>query len=314
MPCVYIGVDISKAFLDLHDPARERSWRLANTPDGIAGLLSELPADCHLVFEATSVCDVVLRARLTAAGVPFTRINPSKARHFAKFAGFLAKTDKVDAVMLAALGATWCPPPTVEPSPARGRLSVLITRRAQLVDMRARERCRVQQLTEDDADGLIAQSLTMLIATLGEAIDRIERAMRHLIRATPELAALDETLRAVPGIGDINAAVLIAGLPELGSRNRRQIAGLAGLAPYAADSGTWRGKRKIQGGRRAVRRALYIAAVTGRRRGGDLARTYDRLLDAGKPPKVAMIAVARKLLVRINATVREGTEYKTSTA
>jgi transposase len=272
-------------------------------------MIAGLPAGCHVIFEATSVYDRSLRHLLSSAGITFSRVNPRRAREFARAAGYLAKTDRVDAAMLAHLGAALAPAPSQEPDPERQQLARLLQRRGQLVAMRQQEKVRRQQADTDD----ILASIREIIDILTTRINAIETEMRRLINENPDLAKTDQRLRAVPGIGDIGAATLIAGLPELGQRDRRSIAALAGLAPLACDSGRHKGARKVWGGRRQIRRALYTAAVTGRRN-PKLKAYYNRLYDKGKPKKVALIATARKILVIINAMMRDNSEFKTSNA
>lgn len=310
MQTIYLGVDVSKDSLDLcrHDSGRHE--RIANQAADIERLLTGLPAGCHVVFEATSVYDRALRRLLTATGIAFTRVNPRRAREFAKAVGCLAKTDKVDAAMLARLGFTLAPDPTQEADPVRQRLTNLLQRRGQLVDMRQQEKVRRQQTDDND----MAASIDEMIGILTTRINAIEAAMRQLINDSADLSHIDRRLRAVPGIGDIVSATLIAGLPELGQRDRRAIAALAGLAPLACDSGRYRGNRKIWGGRRQIRRALYLAAFSAKNGSNRFAAHYAKLQDNGKPMKVAVIATARKILVTLNAMIRDDTEFRASNA
>lgn len=297
-----IGIDIAKAHLDVHDKATGTTRRIANSCIATAEMAASLAGrDCVVVFEATGRYDALLRRTLGEAGIAHARVNPEAARHFAKASGVKAKTDAIDARMLAELGSRMALRREEPADPVRARLGLLTRRRDQLVAMRKQERVRAQG--EDDA--LIAACLVEHIAGLDTAIARIEREIASLMRSSPVLHEAETLLRSAPGIGPVTAAVLIGQLPELGRIGAGAIAALAGLAPYNNDSGTWRGKRSIRAGRSRVRTALYMAAVS-------LARTkgfYKRLRSAGKPPKVALVATARKLLVTLNALVRKQKPY-----
>jgi transposase len=302
----WIGIDVSKHYLDVFDDGAGRWRRSANDSDGVAVLLEEISGrDVHVIFEATGAYDRMLGLALARAGVSFSRINPSRARAFARAAGFLAKTDKVDARMLAALGRAL--PLRAEPAPdeARDRLKALHKRRDQLVGMRQQERTRRAEMRDR---GLKAE-LDHHLAFLDAAIAEIEKAIDALIRSTKALAEDRRLMCTVPGIGPVNATTLAALMPELGARTPKALAALAGLAPLNADSGLHRGLRRIRDGRRRVRQALYMAAVTAARSRSRFGQFYRKLRAAGKPPKVALIALARKLLVTINAILRTRTPF-----
>jgi transposase len=301
----YLGVDISKDHLDVYSLARRKAWRIDNRAAAIAKLARKLPGDGFVVFEATSVYDRALRKALSQTGCPFARINPRRAREFARATGRLAKTDRVDAAMLAHLGATLKPKPTQETSAERQRLAQLLQRRNQLVEMRKQEMTRLKQADAPD----LRRDIASLIPLLGRRIAKFEDAIKTLIRASAELAQLDKRLRSAPGVGPVTAATLIAEMPELGQRDRRAIAALAGLAPLANDSGKRKGHRKIWGGRSRVRRILYLAALSARR-SVHFTPFHQRLRDQGKQPKTALIAVARKLLVTLNAMVRDDKNFQ----
>lgn len=299
-----LGVDISMLHLDVFCPRSQRAQRLANTPAAIEELIAQ-NKEAFFVFEATSGCDETLRLQLTQAGVPFARVNPRRAREFARAAGVLAKTDRVDARVLAELGRRLELAPTVEPSAERRTLSELVARRDQLVGESVRERNRLRLARSRTVRGDIESHIRLLEGRR----DKIERAMLELVRASPELAEAAARLRAIPGVGPIVAATLLAELPELGTRDRRAIAALAGLAPLANDSGRSKGKRRIWGGRRKVRRVLFIAAMHASRRCPHWARLRRRMQAAGKATKTILIAIARKLLVAINAMLRDGAAF-----
>lgn len=302
----WIGIDISKAWLDIADPALERAARVANGEPAIAAFAATLAGrDVIVVFEATGVYDTCLRHALAAAGVACVRVNPQRARDFARATGRLAKTDAIDAAMLAEMGRALCLAPDPVPDGTREKLNLLNKRRDQLVAMRQQERLRRMEA----ADPVVCAGLDAHLDWLDRAVGEIEAAIRDLVRASSELTEAQTLLRSTPGIGEVGAAVLIGLLPELGCRPARQIAMLAGLAPVNQDSGTRRGQRSIRGGRRRVRQALYMAAVVTLRTRSPLKAFYDRLRNAGKPAKVALIALARKILVTLNAMLRSKTPY-----
>ena len=301
MPQTILGCDLARGWIDLHRLPDNTALRIANTPDAIADALADIPADALVVFEATSGCDGPLIAALSARGVAFSRLNPRQVREFARATRVLAKTDRVDARVLAQMGARLELPVTAPPCPVRARLADFLRRRRQLVEMRKAEKVRRHDAGAAD----IRAEINRMIEILDRRIDKLDRAIAALIDADPTLARQAELLRPVPGVGPTVLAVLLGEMPELGRLDRRRIASLAGLAPHARESGTWRGERRIWGGRRRVREALYIAALSASRRIPALACLRQRMRDAGKAPKTALIAVARRLLVILNAMLKE---------
>lgn len=302
MPQTTVGIDVSGGRLDayLHPAGEARSWR--NDRAGIDALLAWAEAEqAFVVLEATAPWDQPLVRALERSGVSFHRANPKRARDFARSVGLLAKTDAVDARMLAFYGAAVPLSPTAPIAPDRLELQGLNARRDQLVEMRKAERTRLKGVTS----AVLADSLQAVIAVLDEQIRALERRLADLVSHTPQLARDANLLRSAAGVGPVCASVLLASLPELGQLDRRAIASLAGLAPIARDSGLMRGKRHIQGGRKRVRDALYMAALTAIRT-GRWKKAYDHLRSRGKAPKAAIIAVARKLLVTLNAALRQG--------
>ena len=262
MPRTLLGCDLARGWIDLHRLPDNIARRIANTPEDIARAVADLPGDALVVFEATSGCDGPLIAALSSRGIAFARVNPRQAREFARAIGVLAKTDRVDARVLAQMGARLELKPTAPRSSARTRLADFLRRRKQLVEMRKAEKTR-----RHDAGGAgIRAEINRMIAILDRRIDKLDRAIAVLIDSDPVLARQARLLRAVPGVGPTVLAVLLGELPELGHIDRRRIASLAGLAPHARESGTWRGSRRIWGGRRRVREALYIAALSASRR------------------------------------------------
>jgi transposase len=306
MPQPVIGCDLSRAFLDLCRLPSGATQRVANTPDAIATWLDTLERDVLVVFEATSGCDGDLIAALAERGQPFSRVNPRQAREFARAVGVLAKTDRVDARVLAQMGAALPLPITVPVSASRARLSDFLRRRRQLVEMRKAEKLHLYSAGQDE----ISAGIEAMIELLGKQIADFDRKIAALIAEDQTLAAQARLLSAVPGVGPTVLATLLGELPELGTLCRRRIASLAGLAPHARESGTWRGARRIWGGRRKVREALYIAAWTASRRVPALSAMRDRMRQKGKAPKTILIAVARQLLVILNAMLRTGTPMK----
>jgi transposase len=301
----HIGIDIAKDHLDIFSIARNKGWRIDNQRASIRAVLRRLPRECLFVFEATSVYDRDLRHVLARAGRPFARLNPRRAREFARATGLLAKTDRVDARMLARFGATLGPAPTPEATAERQRLAALLQRRNQLVEMRKQEKTRLKQA----ALALLRRDIIRLIGSLSRHIDKFDRAIRDLIKATAELQRLDRILQTAPGVGPFTAATLIAEAPELGTVHRRAIAMLAGLAPIADDTGKRKGYRKIKGGRPRLRRALYLAALAAKR-SPEFRPFYEKLRDKGKQPKTAIIAIARKLLTTLNAMIRDQKSFR----
>lgn len=298
----FIGIDVSKATLDIYDSSGDRWWQIANRADALAPLLEAWRAEGRFVtLEATGRYDRVLCDALAKAGLAYARVNPGRARAFARALGLLAKTDRIDARLLARMGATLGPAAAPPPSDACRQLAAIVRRRDQLVALRQQERTR---RADPDADGILADSFEAVDAVLNREIAAIERHIADLIAATDPFAHKRDLIASVPGVGPVTAAVLLALMPELGTLSPRQIAALAGLAPLNRDSGTKRGKRAIAGGRKRVRDALYMAAFAAKRFCPPLAAFYQRLRDAGKPFKLAIIATARKLLTILNAILR----------
>lgn len=302
----FVGCDVSKAHLDIFDGALGRAERIANDPAAIAGFVERLVGRAAFVlFEATGRYDGDLARALDAAGVPYARVNPAKARAFARATGRLAKTDAIDARMLAAMAQALRPAADPPASQTRARLAALALRRDQLVEDRARERNRREALGDPE----VAADVAAHVAFLDARVAAIEAAIAALTEA--EFAPTAALLRSVPGVGPVAATVLIAAMPELGRLTPKTAAALAGLAPINRDSGKARGKRMIGGGRSRVRRALYMAAVAAIRTRQRFAETYKAMIAKGKPPKVALVAIARKLITVANAVIRDQTPFRT---
>jgi transposase len=305
IPLRCVGIDVSKLHLDIFDEAIGASERIANATQAITQLVARWRCDVLVVFEATGVYDLELREALRQAGVRFARINPARARDFARASGQLAKTDPIDARMLAAFARAMKPATEQVATPARNALARLAKRRDQLVSMRAQEKNRRSE-AEDRA---MAERIGRLIGILDDEIAEIEAEISALIKAEQEIAEDAQLMRSLPGIGPVACMQLLAQMPELGRVGPKQVAALAGLAPFNVDSGAYRGKRKIGGGRKRVRDALYMAALNAVRRADPFKAFYTRLRGAGKPAKLALIAVARKLLTVLNAMMRDRKPY-----
>jgi transposase len=305
----FAGIDISKLTLEVFDGRLGKSETFDNTLVATRKLARRFKTQgTFVLFEAGGRYDRALRMALIKEGVVFARVNPARARDFARATGTLAKTDSIDAGMLAAMAQSLNPAAYVPKSQEREDLAELHTRREQLVRMRSMEKVRLDGLVSSGIRSAIERHIDLLSADIQDA----EAEIASLIAASPELASTSTALRSVPGIGKIAAATLMAYLPELGKLTPQTIASLSGLAPFNADSGQFRGKRKTRGGRRRIARILYLCAVTATRSNSIFARTYKRLTAKGKPAKVALIAVARKILITANAIIRDNATLKTT--
>jgi transposase len=296
-----VGIDISKAKLDV-SIAEAAPFVVDRTPEGLAGLVARLaPLGVSLVvLEATGGLEAMVAAALSVAKVPVVVINPKRARDFAKAEGVLAKTDAIDAVLLARFGRKIAPEPRPIPDETARELDGLLDRRRQLIGMRVMEQGRL-----DSARGAkVRRDVEAHIRWLERRIEQIDEEMDRKIQASPVWKANDELLRSVPGIGRTSSRTLLAAVPELGTLGRREISALVGLAPMADDSGKRRGSRHITGGRAAVRAVLFMAAHSAAKHNPTLRPFAERLKAAGKEPKVVLVAVARKLLVIANAILK----------
>lgn len=302
----FVGIDVSKAHLDLAIHGQSATARLANADAGIIALIAQLTplAPRLVVLEATGGYEAPCALALQEAGVPVLVVNPRQARDFAKSQGILAKTDRVDARVLAHFAATTTLTARPLPTGPLRELAALVTRRTQLGEQLGAERNRRAQAT-----GRIAASIAAVLTVLVAEQRAISAAITQLITTTPTLAAQATRLESVPGVGPIVAATLLAALPELGQLSRRQIAALAGVAPLARDSGRQRGRRPVWGGRASVRRVLYMAALVATKHNPVSQAFYQRRLAAGKAKKLALVACMRKLLVILNALVKQHTVW-----
>jgi transposase len=300
---IFAGIDVSKARLDGACRGGGGAFAAPNDPAGIAAVVARMVAltPALVVVEATGGLEAPLAAALAAAGVPVAVINPRQARDFAKATGRLAKTDAIDAAILAHFAEAIRPEARPLPDADTRRLDALVSRRRQLVEMGTAEQNRLTAT----ADAAVKADIEAHLAYLRGRLDGVDKELQAAIEASPAWKAKDDLLRGVPGVGPVVARTLMAALPELGTLSRKKIAALAGLAPMSRDSGTVHGRRGIAGGRGAVRSTLYMAALTAVRYNPVIRPFYQRMLAAGKPTKVAQVAVMRKLLTILNAMVHD---------
>lgn len=307
----FVGIDVSKAHFDVavHEQALE--WQADNTAAGIGELLHRLQdvAPTLIVLEATGGFEVPLVAELAAVQLPVVVINPRRVRDFARSTGQLAKTDKLDAKLLAHFAAALRPTPRPLPTDQEEHLTALLTRRKQLVEMLTVEKNRLSTVRP-----VMRSELEAHVAWLTERLASLDQDIDHFVQGSPLWQAKDTLLKSVPGIGRITASTLLAMLPELGTLNRQQIAALVGVAPLNKESGRKRGKRRIYGGRAPVRNVLYMAALSAKAHNPTIKKFYEHLLARGKEKKVALTACMRKLLVILNAMVRTQQSWRAETA
>ena len=296
MTTIYTGLDIAKLNLQLHLAGRIHD--LPNTAAGHRRLLKLLAAQpgVHVVCEATGGYERDVVAALHEANVPVSVLNPARVRHFARATGQRAKTDHIDAAVLSAYGEKLQPKPTAPRTELQEQLTELVRRRVQLLEIRVSQKQQAQRLTVP----ALRRQAQSLVRRLERDLEQIEEQLKELRTQASDLDARLQKLEAITGVGTITALGVLAELPELGTLNRRQAAALAGLAPHPRESGQWHGRRSIGGGRAPVRRALYMAALVAARSNRQLKEFYQRLRAAGKPAKVALTAVMRKLIVLMN--------------
>lgn len=303
---VFAGIDVSKERLDLA-LSTGGSGSFANTDAGVRELLQQLkPQRCELiVLEATGGFEVPAASALAAAGLPVVVVNPRQARDFARATGQLAKTDQIDARGLALFAERVRPEIRPLAQDDARLLDALLTRRRQLIDMLIAERNR-----QSFAPTPLKKNIAKHIKWLERELESVDSDLHRAIQESPIWRAKENLLRSVPGVGPVLSRTLIAELPELGRLNRKEIAALVGVAPLARDSGKFRGRRMIFGGRSSVRKALYMSAVASTRHNPIIQSFYNRLIASGKPPKVALTACMRKLLIILNAVARTGTPWE----
>ena len=306
MSDVYVGIDVSKARLDVAVRPSGEVRSYDNDEPGFAELATWLvPQSPRLVVvEATGGYQAPLVGALTVAGVAVAMVNPRQVRDFARASGLLAKTDRLDAEVIALFGEAMKPEPRPLPDQETTALAALVSRRKQLVEMITAEKNRLAACTVPLVRADIEEHIKFLKRRLKDSDDELYSS----IKKSPLWRVKEQILRSAPGIGRVTTCALIAQVPELGQLGSRQISALVGVAPFNRDSGTLRGKRTIWGGRAAVRQVLYMATLAAIRTSPSIKAFHDRLKAAGKPAKVAHVACMRKLLVRINAMVRDGVD------
>ena len=297
----HVGVDVSKDSLEVGTWPPSHVCSFPNSVEGIAQLLAYLEqlAPLLVVMEATGGYELDLAAALTHAQRPFATVNPRPVRHFAKGAGILAKTDAWDATVLARFGQVHCPQPRPLPEPAVRELHDLVTRRHQLQQMILAESNRRRLASAE-----VRADIDEHVAYLQQKLRDLDQRLRQRIAATTELQHKAELLGSMTGSGPTLTAMLLGGLPELGQLTRQQIASLVGVAPFNCDSGHWKGQAHIWGGRALVRNVLYMATLSATRYNPVLQAHYQQLIARGKPPKVALVACMRKMLVTLNTMLK----------
>lgn len=307
----FVGIDVSKRWLEVQVHGEAESRKYGNDPDGIRSLVEQMKAlqPVLIVFEATGGYERRAVKALSEAGLAVAVVNPTRVRRFAEALGILAKTDKIDAKVIAHFASVVRPAPNGRPSDLEEQLAACVERRRQLLVELTAEKNRLST-----SPACVREDIEEHLAWLEEHIDSLEAEIQTCIMQKPEWQARAEIIDSVPGVGPVTATTLIAELPELGQLNRQKIAALAGLAPFNKDSGPKKGKRRIFGGRSGIRRPLFMAALSATKCNPVIRAFYASLLKRGKEKKVALIACMRKLLVIINAMVRKGEAWRVSLA
>ena len=303
----FVGIDVSKARLDVAVGEKGAMWSERNDADGIARLVKQLVGlqPAMIVIESTGGLERAVLVELGRAGLTTALVNPRRVREFAKAIGLAAKTDKLDARLLVRFARDARPKPTELPSEDDQHLSALLARRKQLLDMLTAEKNRLETLPLTLKD-----MLNEHIDWLERHILSIDQEIDDFIRKDPDRKQKQDLMRTVKGVGPVTASTLSADLPELGQYNKKQIAALVGVAPFNNDSGNWRGRRRIKGGRASVRQVLYMAAVVATRFNPVIRVFYQSLVQRGKEKKVAIVACMHKLLSILNAMLRDQTPFR----
>jgi len=307
---VYAGIDVSKENLDVHIRPAGRGLRVPYTAAGLRRVqrVVQRAGVSLAVMEATGRLEERAAAVLEAGGVPVAVVNPGRVRDFARATGRLAKTDAIDAGVIAHFAEAVGPQPRTPTTPAHKELDGLADRRREIVGMITAERNRLARASVP----AVIERLNKHIRWLEGELEDVQEAIRKATSGDPEMESKKNLLKSVPGVGEVTAVTLIADLPELGQVSNKEIASLAGLAPFNRDSGLMRGKRTVYGGRAVVRSAIYMAALAAVRTQRQLAAFYNRLVQKGKPKKLALTAAARKLLVMLNSLMRRGASWQPS--
>jgi transposase len=299
----FIGIDVSKENLDVHTLPDGNSFQFSNSVDGIKAICRKFSKlhPCLVIIEATGGLQIPVATALSLKSFPVVVINPRQARDFARAKGRLAKTDKIDAEILALFGKQMEPEVRPLKDEQTQEMSALMSRRNQLIRMLVMEKNRFSR-----AYGSVRTDIEKNIDWLEERLSEIDTHLSTVVRASPIWRERDNLLRSVPGVGDVLSRSLLSNLPELGTLNRREIAALVGVAPLNCDSGKRQGKRRVWGGRSDVRSILYMAVLSAKKYNPTIRDFYNRLREAGKPHKVAAVASMRKLITILNAMVRSG--------
>jgi|TARA_B100000809_G_scaffold254535_1_gene291852 transposase len=303
----FAGIDVSKATLDvyLHPEGSHRQFKNHKTGwRALRGWLNAAHPD-GVVYEATGTYHKGIERYLGKHGFPIARLDPRRARKFAQALGISAKTDPIDACGLAQFGAFLKPPTLSLPEPALEQLKELVAARRGLMQ----QRTRIINKSKTASVPLLKRQLRLSKQQIARQIVQIDTACHEIVNSEPTLAQRLIILKSIPAIGDVTAMTLLAEMPELGELNDKQAASLLGVAPMARDSGAWQGKRFIRGGRATVRRAVYMAALSAMRFNADMKRKYDALVTAEKPPKLALTAIMRKLIILANALIRDNRQW-----
>jgi transposase len=303
MEQVFVGIDVSKDQLDVHVRPSGEAFAVTRDGKGLEELTDRLRAlaPALVAVEATGGFETIVAAAITGVSLPLAVVNPAQVRHFAQAVGKRAKTDPIDAAVIARFAEAVKPEPRPVPDEAARLLGDLVGRRRQIIEMLVAERLREKRA----GNPRIRKSLARHIKVLEKELSEINGDIATLIRGSPAWREQEDLMVSVPGIGNTLARSFLADLPELGRLDRRRIASLAGIAPFTRRSGQWKGKSLISGGRAPARAALFMAALVASRHNPVLKAFYQRLLTAGKPKMVALIAVARKLLTILNAILRD---------
>jgi transposase len=309
---MFVGIDVSKHQLDVHVRPSGQEWSVPNDANGHRRLVEQLAAvgPTLVVVEATGGYQAAVAAELAAAKISVAVVNPRQVRDFAKATGTIAKTDSIDAAVLAHFAEAVRPEARPLPDELTLEIQALVVRRRQLIDMRTAEKNRL------DTCRVVAvrRNIQKMINTLDKQIGKVDDDIDTTIRNSPVWREREDLLSTVKGVGSTTARTMLTQLPELGRLNRREIAALVGVAPFNDDSGKRRGRRSIRGGRSEVRAVLYMATVCAARYNPQIRTLYERLLVAGKKPKVALIACARKLLTILNAMMRTNQAWRLDAA